>query len=295
MTKKEPRILIFGAGVIGSVYAIKFAEAKMDVTMLARGARLETLRHNDLQYNDKGVTRSVKVRVIDSLDEDDIYDYILVPVRYDQIEGALAALQHNKSPNIVTMTTTSVGYDRWLQIVGDRLIPGFPCAGGDIQGGVLHAEIAPSFMAKTTFGEISGLVTPRVLTLADVFKTAGLPTTISENIRAFHITKAVLDTAMFKEFFTDRGIMAVADARKKETLGAVAQTIKRYLHLVEKKGIPITPSNLKVIMKCPDWLIVLVFRGMLRSKKVAGALLGNHTVTIAKEILKLDKDFLASL
>jgi 2-dehydropantoate 2-reductase len=116
--------------VIGSVYAVKFAEAKMDVTLLARGARLETLRNKDLQYDDKGVTRSVKVRVIDSLDEDDIYDYILVPVRYDQIEGALGALQRNKSPNIVTMTTTSVGYDRWLQIVGHRLIPGFPCAGG---------------------------------------------------------------------------------------------------------------------------------------------------------------------
>jgi 2-dehydropantoate 2-reductase len=89
--------------------------------------------------------------------------------------------------------------------------------------------------------------------------------------------------------------MSVADARKKETLRAMAHTLKRYLYLVEKKGIPITPSNLKVIMKCPDWLIVLIFRGMLRSKMVADSMLGNHTVTITKEILKLDKDFLASL
>lgn len=233
--------------------------------------------------------------VIGSLDEDDIYDYILVPVRYDQIEDALAALQHNKSPNIVTMTTTSVGYDRWLQMVGDRLIPGFPSVGGDIRDGVLYAKFAPSFIHKTIFGEIGGQVTPRVLKLADVFKTAGLPITISENILAFHITKAVMDTAMFKVFLTHRGIMALADARKKETLRAMARTLKRYLHLLEKKGIPITPSNLKVIMKCPDWLIVLIFRGMLRSKMVTNSLLGNHTVTIAKEILKLDQDFLASL
>lgn len=294
MTRKEPRILIFGAGVIGSVYAIKFAQAKMDVTMLARGARLETLRKKELQYDDKGVIRSVKVRVIDRLDEDDIYDYILVPVRYDQIEGALAALQQNQSPNIVTMTTTSVGYDGWLPIVGARLIPGFPNAGGDIRDGVLYAKIAPSFIHKTIFGEISSQMTPRVLTLAKVFKTAGLPTTISANILAFHITKAVLDTAMFKVFLTDGGIMTPAEARKKETLRAMAQTLKRYLHLVEKRGIPITPSTLKFIMKCPDWLIVLLFSGLLRSKKVAGALLGNHTVTIAKEIQKLDEDFLAS-
>lgn len=33
MSVKQNRILIFGAGAIGSMYAIKFIEAGMDVTM----------------------------------------------------------------------------------------------------------------------------------------------------------------------------------------------------------------------------------------------------------------------
>ena len=35
------RILIYGAGVIGSFYASRFAKAGLDVTILARGQRLK--------------------------------------------------------------------------------------------------------------------------------------------------------------------------------------------------------------------------------------------------------------
>lgn len=44
------RILIYGAGVIGSLYAALFAEAGYDTNIYARGKRLEALRNNGLQY-----------------------------------------------------------------------------------------------------------------------------------------------------------------------------------------------------------------------------------------------------
>ena len=56
---KQRRLLIFGAGVVGSVYALRFAEAGMDVTMLARGKRLEALKRDGLRYNDKGTIKKV--------------------------------------------------------------------------------------------------------------------------------------------------------------------------------------------------------------------------------------------
>ena len=42
------RILIYGAGVIGSLYAALFAEAGYDTSIYARGKRLEALRNNGL-------------------------------------------------------------------------------------------------------------------------------------------------------------------------------------------------------------------------------------------------------
>ena len=44
------RILIYGAGVIGSLYAALFEEAGYDTNIYARGKRLEALRNNGLQY-----------------------------------------------------------------------------------------------------------------------------------------------------------------------------------------------------------------------------------------------------
>ncbi|WP_228409490.1 ketopantoate reductase family protein [Radiobacillus deserti] len=131
MGTKQNRLLIFGAGVIGSVYAVRFAQYGLDVTILARGKRLDELRRNGLRYNDNGTIKQIAVKTIEKLDNDDIYDFIFVPVRYDQAESALTALKDNQSKTIVTLINT-IGYDTWLEIVGDRLLPGFPGAGGDI-------------------------------------------------------------------------------------------------------------------------------------------------------------------
>ena len=157
MPVKQNRILIFGAGVIGSGYAIKFIEAGIDVTMFARSNRFKTLKEKGLQYNEKGVVKSIKVNVIDTLKNDDVYDFIFVTVRYDQSESALMALKDNQSKNIVTMTNNSIGFSSWLDIVGDRLLPASPGIGGQIKDGILYARIPPKVLFATMFGEISGL------------------------------------------------------------------------------------------------------------------------------------------
>lgn len=44
------RILIYGAGVIGSLYAALLAKAGYDTSIYARGKRLEILKNNGLLY-----------------------------------------------------------------------------------------------------------------------------------------------------------------------------------------------------------------------------------------------------
>jgi 2-dehydropantoate 2-reductase len=48
------RILIFCAGVIGSLYGALLAEAGYDVSIYARGQRLESLTQGGLLYKRKG-------------------------------------------------------------------------------------------------------------------------------------------------------------------------------------------------------------------------------------------------
>ena len=56
------RILIYGAGVIESLYAALFVEAGYDTNIYARGKRLEALRNNGLSkvYSADNICRNIR-------------------------------------------------------------------------------------------------------------------------------------------------------------------------------------------------------------------------------------------
>lgn len=292
MSGKTNRILMYGAGVIGSLYAVKFAEAGLDIALLARGNRLQTLRERGLQYHENGNIKRIDMKVIEKLEQDDRYDFIFVPVRYDQAESALLALKDNPSPNIVTMTNNSTGYSSWVNIVGERLLPAFPSAGGEMKNGVLYAQFGPRALQATTFGEINRQVTTRVKELEKLFRRAKIASTISKDITAFQITHAAWVTALNKSLYTEDGIMDQATAVSTTTVRSMALTIKAYLRSVEKAGIRITPSMLKLVLHCPDWLVEMVLRKLLNTKLAADVLLGGHASVVRPETQMLDRDFI---
>ncbi|SFA76301.1 2-dehydropantoate 2-reductase [Cohnella sp. OV330] len=289
MITKPYRLLIFGAGVIGSVYALRFAQSGLDVTILARGKRLEALKRDGLKYNDDGTIKQISIKTIEKLDNDDIYDYVFVPVRYDQAESALSAIKHNRSKTIVTLTNT-IGYDAWLDIVGDRLLPGFPGAGGDIKEDVLYAQFGSEKHQGTIFGEINGLTTERVKELAQIFESAGLHYEIQKDIQAFHISHTAL-AIVNKHFYTDDGMMDIETARSASTLSKIAVDIKRNIRLVAQAGIPVIPAETMAMGELPESEIISRYQQMLSNDFIIDVKLGNHAISQKAEILLLDEMF----
>ena len=88
------RILIYGAGVIGSLYAALFAEAGYDTSIYARGKRFEALRNNGLQYKKNQEVKKAEIRILGELPNDDIYDFVLLTVRENQLYEALTAVSY---------------------------------------------------------------------------------------------------------------------------------------------------------------------------------------------------------
>ena len=143
------RILIYGAGVIGSFYASRFAKAGLDVTVLARGQRLKELQGHGLWYRGKTRTHKVEVKTISELKPNDRYQFIFLTVRENQVEEALEDISRNESPNVVTMVNTIKPYGRWEKICGKgRILPAFPGAGGCIEGGILDAQLLPRAISR---------------------------------------------------------------------------------------------------------------------------------------------------
>ena len=136
------RILIFGAGVIGSLYGALFAEAGYDVYVYARGRRLESLTQDGLLYKGKGKIRKAPIKLLSKIEPGDRYDLVFLAVRENQLHTALEELRQNCSPTIVTMVNSLETYDQWEAICGaGRIIPAFPGAGGGFDGSVLDASL----------------------------------------------------------------------------------------------------------------------------------------------------------
>ena len=92
------KILIYGAGVIGSLYAALLSENKdNDVAVYARGKRLDELRINGLRYSKNGEVHTADIEVVEAVKNDDIFDYIFLTVRENQLYKALEELRNNTS------------------------------------------------------------------------------------------------------------------------------------------------------------------------------------------------------
>ena len=97
------RILVYGAGVLGSNLASNLCKAKKDVTILARGKWAENIKKNGLKVKNKmGFgTKTCRMPVMTSLEPDDIYDVIFVALRYTQLDDIIHILRSNGTKNIV--------------------------------------------------------------------------------------------------------------------------------------------------------------------------------------------------
>ena len=85
-------ILVYGAGVIGSVYAARLQQAGYNVSLLARGQRAVSLRTHGIQLENAstGKKTTTQVSVVEQLAPTDRYDVVIVTVRLDQLHSVLA-------------------------------------------------------------------------------------------------------------------------------------------------------------------------------------------------------------
>lgn len=121
------KILIYGAGVIGSILAVHFSKNGNDVHVYARNDRLEILKEIGLLYEEKGKVVRAEVTVDSNVSDNEHYDFIFVTVRRNQVLNALSELKNNISLNIVTMVNNIEGYLAFEEILGHgRLVPAFP-------------------------------------------------------------------------------------------------------------------------------------------------------------------------
>ncbi len=136
------RILVYGAGVVGGLFAARLTESGHDVTVLARRQRLAHIRNHGivLQEGQTGRRTVTRVPLTEQLAPDDAYDLIIVVMRKNQVPAILPALAANRSsPTIVFMCNNAAGPAEYIGALGrERVVLGFPGAGGGREGHVVR-------------------------------------------------------------------------------------------------------------------------------------------------------------
>jgi 2-dehydropantoate 2-reductase len=164
-------ILVYGAGVLGSLYAARLQEAGQSVTLLARGQRLQDIREHGIALVDvlSGQATTTHVMVVEKLEPEDRYDLAIVVMGKHQVASVLPRLAANKQiPSVLFLHNNAAGPQEMIEALGhQRVLLGFAGAGGKREGHVIDSLLIKR--QPTTLGELDGRTTPRLEQIARAF------------------------------------------------------------------------------------------------------------------------------
>ena len=237
------RVAVFGAGAIGGYLAAKLAAAaRVDLSLVARGAHLDAIRRDGLKLIEDGRETVHRVTATSTATEIGTQDYVLLTLKAHSIAPALAEIAPliGNDTAVVTMQNgmpwwyfhglDSAFRDRrieavdpggriWKAIGPERALGSvvYPAAEIEAPGTVRHIE-----GTRFSLGEPDGSRSRRATDLAAEFVAAGLQAPVRSDIRseiwvklwgnlAFNPISALTGSTL-EDIVADAGTRAVAEA-----------------------------------------------------------------------------------
>jgi len=287
------KILVYGAGVLGSLFAARLKESGHDVTVLARGRRFGEIEAQGivLEHALKGTRSVTPLAVTRELKPDDSYDLVLVVMRRNQVADVLPDLAAGRrSALVVFMVNNPLGYDEWLQAVGrERLLVGFAGAGGTRVDGVVYYHVVSRHLQPTTFGEPEGGVTERVKALARVFGQAGFPTAVCSDMNAWQKTHVAWVSPLANGLYMAGG-SGRALAGRPDVVRLTVRAIREGFAVLRALGVRVTPGRLRAFERIPLPVLVAVLRTWACTRHF-DTIATRHTLAAFDEMEMVSTDF----
>lgn len=285
------RILVYGAGVQGSLYAARLAETGHDVTLLARGARLEMLGARGVVLEEALTGRRTVARVplTASLEPDSVYDLAMVAVRRDQVNDILPVIAAaRRVPTVLFMHNHAGGSAALLDAVGaERVVLGFPGAGGYRVDGTVRYVLIPQ--QPTTIGEPIGRRTPRIRELRRLLRRAGFRTRVERHMDLWLNAHAVFVTAVVGALYlsgTDTRMLA-ADRHE---VARLVRGVQEGFQALAAGGSGTPPINLRAVFEWVPQRIAVWYWQRYLSRPLAEVAFGAHARAARAEMAALALD-----
>jgi ketopantoate reductase len=291
------KILVYGAGPLGSLFAAKLHEAGHEVSLLARGQRLADLREHgvvlvDYYTNTQSVTQP---HIIERLDPKDPYDLVLVIMRKNralEILPILAANHH--TPNILFLMNNAAGPGELVQALEqERVMMGFPSAAAYRRGDVIH-YLAGAGNGKDVLipiGEADGRITPRLQEVGGILASMhGFDVELRTDMDAWLKTHVALLMPSLAPAMRAAGRDNVRMAHTRDTVVLAIRAIQEGFRVLRELGYPIVPNRVRIFERLPEPILVWGFRKYIVDPKVRVAML-EHGAAAQDEIKYLADEF----
>ncbi len=286
------RILVYGTGPLGSLFAARLQEAGQNVSILARGQRLADLREHGIVLEDAmtGRQSTTRVGVVEQLAPDDAYDLVVVIMRKNQVPATLPVLAANRhTPNVLFMGNNAAGPDEYVRALGrERVLMGFGGAGGMRAGHVMcYIAETRGRKAKVTLGELDGTITPRLQEIAHAFERAGFEIVLCRNIDAWLKSHVALISPIALALYMAGGDnYRLAKMRDAVVLGI--RGLREGLRVLRALAIPITPPALRIYEWIPEPILAPLVQRMFNTRFAEVAMAGHANA--ARDEMKLLAD-----
>ena len=289
------KLLVFGVGVLGSLYAAKLRRAGHTVAVLARGQRAVDLQTHGivLEQATTGAREATPVTVLEHLDPDDPYDFILVVVRKEQLASALPIIAaHHATPSILFMVNNALGPQELIEAAGrDRVLLGFAGAGGTRVDHVVRYHVLPGWQQATTLGELNGLRTTRLERIGAALRGAGFPVAYSHNMDAWLKTHVMWTCPAAHALYLVGGSNYIL-AHTRDGLVLWIRAMREGFQVLRALGVPITPTTLRAFAAVPEPLLVAGLSRLLDTP-TAELVIAQHANAARAEYVQLGDEVLS--
>jgi 2-dehydropantoate 2-reductase len=260
------KLLVYGAGVTGSLFSARLHAAGHDVSLVARGERLAALRRDGVQLAEGNgpAVRRVPVPVVEHPAGG--YDLIAVCVRTHQVDAVLESLA-GLDGDVLFLLNWAAGAEPLGAVIGhERVLLGFPTGAGTMDGDVVRYR-STNIMTRLVpmpIGEPDGRTSPRLERIVRAFRSAGINVKAASQMDAWLKTHAAFEAPLGQAVYAAGGPRALAD--DPDAVRGMIRLMRQNLAAMPTWPVP---RGFVALQTVPEGVLVALLRRFLRSPTAA--------------------------
>lgn len=297
------KILIYGAGIVGSTYGWQLSKAGHEITVLVRPEKKQTIEEKgirihctDFREREKKIEEVIfKPDVIDSLSSDNNFEYIIVTTNNLHLEEILPVLAKSAGKAHILFFQNI-----WVNDLNEinkylsekQYFFGFPfMVGGGRDVNCINSAISGLKQSHTPLGEVNGETSERIQKIAKAFEDANLKPVIYNQIKTWLITHYAVASGLSAGIMKAKGGRNFASSSDilKETIKA----IREGLGVCQKLGFSPKTEKANRLYYLPFFITIPIAKKVYSNEALC-LMFDGHTQHSPDEMKKMLEDVITN-